>query len=105
MKKHLTSIIILLILLPVFSVNAYYIYETSCEYTINDNKSIENKEIILKISHCPSIIKNANSLLHIKNNTINSIKNSTMASFILDNNKVLLANNIDEQFTISVHYQ
>lgn len=31
MKKHVTPIIMLLILLPVFSVNAYYIYETSCE--------------------------------------------------------------------------
>ncbi|HIE0967766.1 TPA: hypothetical protein ACXJQF_000497 [Proteus mirabilis] len=72
---------------------------------MDDNKSIENKEIILKISHCPSIIKNTNNLLNIKNNTTNSIKNSTMTSFILDNNKVLLANNIDEQLTISVHYQ
>ncbi|AZH00524.1 hypothetical protein I5F94_01475 [Proteus mirabilis] len=105
MKKHVTPIIMLSILLPVFSVNAYYIYETSCEYIMDDNKSIENKEIILKISHCPSIIKNTNSLLNIKNNTTNSIKNSTMTSFILDNNKVLLANNIDEQLTISVHYQ
>ena len=105
MKKHLTPIIILLTLLPISSVDAYYIYETSCEYTMNDNKSIENKEIILKISHCPSIIKNTNSLLNIKNNTTSSIKNSTMTSFILDNNKVLLANNIDEQLTISVHYQ
>lgn len=105
MKKHLTPIIMLLILLPVFSVNAYYIYETSCEYIMDDNKSKENQEVILKISNCPSIIKNANRILNIKKNTAISIKNSAITSFILYSNKVVLADNINDQFTISVHYQ
>lgn len=105
MNKHLTPIIILLILLPVFSVNAYYIYETSCEYIMGDNKSKESQEVILKVSNCPSIIKNASSIFNINKNTAISIKNSTITSFILDSNKVVLADNINDQFTISVHYQ
>ncbi|NDO97899.1 hypothetical protein GW614_15070, partial [Proteus sp. G4441] len=77
----------------------------SCEYIMDDNKSKENQEVILKISNCPSIIKNANRILNIKKNTAISIKNSAITSFILDSNKVVLADNINDQFTISVHYQ
>ncbi|HCZ9324583.1 TPA: hypothetical protein O4G34_003028, partial [Proteus mirabilis] len=76
-----------------------------CEYIMDDNKSKENQEVILKISNCPSIIKNANRILNIKKNTAISIKNSAITSFILDSNKVVLADNINDQFTISVHYQ
>ncbi|EOA7288860.1 hypothetical protein MMK51_000605 [Proteus mirabilis] len=72
---------------------------------MDDNKSKENQEVILKISNCPSMIKNANSILNIKKNTAISIKNSAITSFILDSNKVVLADNINDQFTISVHYQ
>ncbi|EPD3051119.1 hypothetical protein [Proteus mirabilis] len=72
---------------------------------MDDNKSKENQEVILKISNCPSIIKNANRILNIKKNTAISIKNSATTSFILDSNKVVLADNINDQFTISVHYQ
>ncbi len=72
---------------------------------MDDNKSKENQEVILKISNCPSIINNANSILNIKKNTAISIKNSAKTSFILDSNKVVLVDNINDQFTISVHYQ
>ncbi|AWF39772.1 hypothetical protein CSC14_4086 [Proteus mirabilis] len=43
--------------------------------------------------------------MNIKKNTAISIKNSAITSFILDSNKVVLADNINDQFTISVHYQ